>query len=290
MVDVTVYSDYSTDCQPGGLLDTALSLGGVVSWSGADGDTATAKGDRSGAVAPERREAAGGLSLINKVPAVQVVDTRTGDSWVVDANKARLSRMRRRVRSWAGALSDVLSDGRRYRKVMITLTYRPGVDWEPGQIRAFMKRVRRSLGRGLVGYAWVAEMQRRGVVHYHVLLVVRRGVRIPKPDSAGWWSHGMTRIETARSLFYILTYTGKEYQKAGYPKGLRLFAVWVSKAAVTAAVYLSFRLSALPRWLADMVADAVQRLGVLPRRRSGGGWEFVDTVLRSPFRVRVVYV
>jgi hypothetical protein len=133
------------------------------------------------------------LSTTNKVTLgkkrrVLVQNAETGEGWEIDPDAARLSRLRRRVHAWADALRDYTQDNRKYRKVMITLTYRPGVEWQPGHIRVFMRRLRKRLRAALVAYAWVAEMQRRGAVHYHVLLVVRRGASIPRPDDAGLWS------------------------------------------------------------------------------------------------------
>lgn len=265
------------------LVAEALRLGGRVVERRGRARTAERRRSEAGGAQPRR-----GLSFINKVTRleVEVVDGRTGEVFVVDQHKARIARMRRRVKAWSEALKDYIH-GRRYRVVMITLTYRPGVEWQPGHIRDFMRRVRRGLGDGLVGYAWVAEMQLRGAVHYHVLLVVRRGVSIPKPDKAGWWLHGLTRIETARTVFYILKYTGKEHQKVGFPKGLRVFAVWIAKDVLTAVERLRFRLSALPSWLVNVVSDTVFSVLELPRRKSGGGWCLGGRVYRSPYRVRL---
>jgi len=283
--------DYSINFQGcehrSGLLAEALRLGGVIAKRERRAAAATTAEER--AAQPDREAVGRGLSLKNKVPEVQAVNTETGEMFVIDPQKARLSRMRRRVKAWSDALKRYIH-GRRYRMVMITLTYKPGQDWEAGHIRAFMKRVRRRLGAGLVGYAWVAEMQKRGAVHYHVLLVVKRGTSIPRPDKAGWWCYGSTRIETARTVYYILSYTGKEYQKVGYPKGLRIFAVWIAKDVITAVERLYFRLSALPAWLANRVAAVVLERRQFPKRRRGGGWLLGGEVYRSPWRVKIRYV
>jgi len=215
-----------------------------------------------------------GLSLINKV---------TGDVIQTDASRSRIARMRRRVRSWAKSLDGVITDG--HRVVMVTLTYRDVDGWRPNHIRDFMLRLRRRLGGQLIAYSWVAELQLRGAVHYHVLLVVKKGTNVPFPDDE-LWEHGFTRIETAKTVYYIVKYTGKEYQKVGrFPKGLRMFAVWMSKA-VDAVRYWSYRLSALPQWLGDIVFS-IADFSSWPCRAVGGGWWYRGDRYHSPWIVLV---
>jgi hypothetical protein len=146
---------------------------------------------------------------------------------VLDNWKVRYNRMRKRVADWVNVLT-IYSD---IKFVMITLTYAPENNWEPNHIRAFIKSVRKVLKNRLYGYAWVAELQKRGVIHYHVMLVVPDdlaiGDELPYPDEAGYWPYGFTRTENARTPFYLVTYLGKEYQKdfSKFPKGIRVFAV-----------------------------------------------------------------
>jgi hypothetical protein len=110
---------------------------------------------------------------------------------------------------------------------MITLTYKGVDDWQPKDITSFIRKMRTKLGDGLLAYCWVAELQKRGALHYHVLVWVKKGTRIPYPDKAGWWTGGMTSIVKARSPYYVLTYVSKEYQKDfdKFPKGARVYAV-----------------------------------------------------------------
>lgn len=219
-----------------------------------------------------------GLSIKNKV---------TGEVIETDTHTIRISRMRKRVRAWAELMKGL--DQSKVRAVMVTLTYRGVDDWRPNHIRDFMVKYRRAIKGDLHGYAWVAELQRRGAVHYHIILVVSRGTQVPKPD--GYWSYGLTRIETARTVYYIAKYTGKEYQKGGegivYPVGLRMFAVWVSRGAVDPLRYFSFRISAFPSWLGAIVASVASAVVKLPARRPGGGWLFAGKVYRSPYIVQV---
>lgn len=217
-----------------------------------------------------------------------IKNTATGESFPVDRRRSRVRRMQKRVHSWAQFIQPGLQKrSARYREVMITLTYKDADAWRPNQIRDFMTLCRFCLGADLLAYAWVAEMQQREAVHYHVILVVNRGTFIPKPDEYGWWEYGSTKIETARSLYYIVTYTGKEYQKmAKFPKGLRMFSTWISKNLVQPAAFFFHHLTALPAWL----AAEVQQLGCSSeewseraRRKNGGGWLFMGECFKSPF-------
>lgn len=154
---------------------------------------------------------------------------QTGEVSVIDTFAIRLWKMRRAIKQWAGVM-DMLSDELKVRKVFITLTYEGVDDYKPGQITEYIKALKRVLGTRpnlLYGFAWIAEMQERGAVHYHVILVVPSRVHVPTPDISGMWIHGMSQIQTARSAYYLLTYTGKEYQKdfERYPKSCRTYSV-----------------------------------------------------------------
>jgi hypothetical protein len=88
-------------------------------------------------------------------------------------------------------------------------------------------------------------------------------------------------------VYYIVKYAGKEYQKAGeYPKGLRMFAVWMSINAVDAVRYWSYRLSALPQWLSAIV-DSIADFSQWPKRAKSGGWWYRDKRYHSPWIVVV---
>ena len=213
-----------------------------------------------------------GLSLINKV---------TGEMIDTDTHRLRLSRMRRRVKAWADAWGKVY-DPNRHRMVMVTLTYKDKDGWRPNHIRDFMRSFRRAIKGKLLAYAWVAELQKRGAVHYHVLLVVARGTKVPLPDK--YWRHGMTRIETAKTPWYIVKYTSKGDGDGDYPSGLRVFAVWISVHAVPELIRYNFRLSVLPGWLREIVQSVGEGF---PVRRPGGGWLYQGRVFRSPWAVMI---
>lgn len=229
-----------------------------------------------------------GLSNINKVlePGTFVIrDKRTGQQFTLSYAKTRITRLRRRVFAWAKTLNTL--DRHKNRTVMLTLTYARVEDWQKNQIREFMLIVRKHLKDGLLAYAWVAELQQRGAVHYHVLLVVRKGSKIPQPDRAGWWPWGLTRTETAKTPFYIAKYTGKEYQKVGpFPKGLRIFAVWLSDDLVSGQEYWYFRLSSLPGWFREVILSLpISRHFGDWKRAPGGGWEYEGRCFESPYEL-----
>lgn len=241
-----------------------------------------------------------GLSPSNKVHEFESVsgDTRllnkvTGEVLELTPemkHKFRLSRMQSRVYAWANAVKAFggLKGGRSYRQVMITLTYAPDVQWSPNHIRDFIKGLRRVCGDNLLAYAWVSEMQARGVPHYHVFAVVRKGTRIPKPDKPfgqrghKLWPHGMSKIETAKSAFYLVKYTGKEHQKEGFYKGMRIFAVWIAKGILDEVEQRRFRVSSLPRWLQKRVIDHITHKDYEhPKPAQGGGWLVMGEIMKS---------
>jgi len=123
--------------------------------------------------------------------------------------------------------SAVGKGGFRHRALLVTLTYRPDVYWSPRHISNYLQHVRKwCISRGAtVRYVWVAELQKNGRVHYHVLFWLPAHLSMPKPDKQGWWPHGMSRIEVARkAVGYLVKYASKGRSKSGewFPKGCRL--------------------------------------------------------------------
>jgi hypothetical protein len=168
------------------------------------------------------------------------LDKLTGKVITVDTVKARYDRMRKRIKSWADVIGEIPGS----RLVMVGLTYRPGDEYHPNHIRDFMSRVKRKLGDGLLGYAWVSELQERGALHYHVCMYLRKGTRFPLPDKAGWWPHGASKVVTAKSPYYMLSYTKKKYQKDydKFPLGCHAFAVWIREDIMAEKLrYLSLK-------------------------------------------------
>lgn len=232
-----------------------------------------------------------GLSNYNKVllwttlMEFLVWNRITGEVFKMDTEQARLARLRRRIFKWAEVMAEHHA---RYQVVMITLTYRRASQWRAGHIKGFMAWAREHAAGRLVGYAWVMEMQARGVPHYHVLLVMEAPYkRLPKPDESKGWTHGSSRIEKARTLYYIAKYASKVSQKGDRPpKGARQFCVWANPAKCEDYKRENLRRSAFPAYIRDFLSGLP--FSSRPRvKRMAGGFEVNGVFIESPFRIQV---
>ena len=150
-------------------------------------------------------------------------DKITHKAWVIDNDKTRLRRMRRDVFTWVGVtLPYVKNDGCTY--AMYGLTYAVKGTWGKKDIHKFLRKVKNYFGTNLKGYCWVMETQSRGVEHYHVVICVKKGVHIPKPDDVGWWEKGSSHTTFKAFPYYIAKYLGKDKQHNFdlYPIGSRI--------------------------------------------------------------------
>lgn len=115
--------------------------------------------------------------------------------------------------------------GFRVRAAMVTCTYRPGEVWNPRHVSHALQCARKwhkRLGQKM-SYVWVAEMQARGAVHYHLIFWLRVGYKMPKWDDRGWWPHGKTQMEWARNgVGYVAKYASKGAEGPPFPKGIRI--------------------------------------------------------------------
>lgn len=215
--------------------------------------------------------------------ALVIEDTRNGQQTRIDRVESRVNHLKKRAWTWANVVKPVVEGRHEYVLKMVTLTYAPGVDWQPNHIRDYMLSVRKSLVDALCAYAWVAELQKRGAVHYHVLLWVKGDVYLPTPDKSGAWAHGMSKVEIARTPFYIFKYAQKGFDSdLTFPRGLRLFAVWIREGFVSDFERYVFRMSALPGWLSDIIEPAIDEF---PVRTRGGGWAIGSFWVASPFEL-----
>jgi hypothetical protein len=121
---------------------------------------------------------------------------------------------------------------------MVTLTYRGVDDWRADHISTASERFRRHCARLRIPcrYLWVAELQKRGAVHYHLVAWLPKGVQMPHWDretttasgrkTAPFWSHGMTNVEKARTgVGYLMKYLSKLDEVTAFPPHLRLYGV-----------------------------------------------------------------
>lgn len=214
------------------------------------------------------------------------------------ALERRLGRLRRRFNAW-GEVIDKWDRGK-VRMMQIRLSYPVDGSWEANDIREFMRRLRVSVGKDLLAYAWVVERtETAGALHYHVYVVLRRGHdNLPFPDQSGLWVHGSSNVrrvdnEVGSWRYLVSSYGGKQRQKSGpFPRGMRMFCCWIREGLVSGAEEVEYRLSVLPVWLADRVRERwlVERSGewvraLWPYRDEFGEWWVGNLRVRSPWRL-----
>lgn len=141
-----------------------------------------------------------------------------GDSFQFDPKKLRPQRLKDTIREAARQYEEEcgFEDLRRgrsaYRRLFVTLTYAENTRGNPRDVSECLKRMRHWAARigARVRYAWVAELQKRGALHYHLLVWLPRHLHLPKLDRRGWWRHGMTNVQTARNpVGYLVKYASK---------------------------------------------------------------------------------
>jgi hypothetical protein len=169
------------------------------------------------------------------------------------------------------------------RMVMYTLTYKGAGDWEPRHISGFCRWLK---AKGSTGYVWVAELQRRGAVHYHILSLLPNGQKWIKPsEDSGGWSRGFTWVtDGIEKPFYIMKYLqkgSKDGRFAKFPKGLRLYGVANRVARRMCFEDASaYRRSALPGWFRDGTNDLIV---VRSSYRANGGVSVGGLLAISPY-------
>ena len=187
------------------------------------------------------REAAGLVSLSTTcqsgVSGLSVADFMA-DTIEIDHQKARITRMQKSVGMSAKALHHLGAKNQRI--WMLTLTYRgTNRDWRPEHISRYLDGLRKwhksRTGSKKVRYVWVAELQKRGVIHYHVCVWLDNGLTPPKPDSCWrmkgqtqWpmWDHGMSnRVRAKHPVAYLMKYASKGTSEGKFPHGARISGV-----------------------------------------------------------------
>lgn len=150
---------------------------------------------------------------------------------VVERIKSRLRKMKHGVITNARLMEETCArqHGRMGRKkwwcAFVTLTYKPGEAWQPNHLRDTLTAARewhKRLGIKM-RYVWVAEMQERGAVHYHVIFWMPNGYKLPKFDTRGWWPYGSSEVKKARNpVGYLAKYASKGDDGPAFPKGIRI--------------------------------------------------------------------
>lgn len=230
---------------------------------------------------PGPRSGPGSTGLVSNTTS----GTRDRLKLEIDRDASRCKRMKRAI-SHSARLIDFASSGDRvrYRRTFITLTYRNEDDWQAGHISAFRDRLRQWCKRQgfKCRFVWVAELQKRGALHYHMLVWVPRRCMVPKPDRRGWWSHGSTNIKEAQhAVSYIAKYASKTTpdQAAKYPKGARMHGA----GGLDPDSRRHIRYWQSPLWVRDALT------GRADIRKVQGGYcdKFTGEFLPSPWKVEV---
>ena len=231
---------------------------------------------------------AGGDGRSPAAPAGLVYSSRTSQprgvgavsgSLLMAASGLRVAGMRRGVKAAARCIQEVALAGvGRVTPWMVTLTYAKVDGWGRKHVSEYLNCVRKWGERNgfAVPYVWVAELQKRGAVHYHVVLWLPVRMQLPKADKAGWWRHGMSqRVRAIKPIGYLLKYATKGDEGA-FPRGLRLFGYGGLTAGGRSVRYWL----CLPGWVHHR-ARSFQRITRLP----GGLWlvEQTGEVWRSPW-------
>jgi len=248
------------------------------------------------------REAHPGLRLcwaclqLNKVNAPSDLEPPgklLGDG-LLPVSLLRVRKLRRTVRSYAEGLEaeNKASTGKRSARLrmwFVTLTYRDATPWKPTDVREYLQRVRVWAKRKgfRLRYVWVAEMhekrfERTGLAkpHYHLLLWIPAALSLPLSDKRGWWKHGHTSTERARTVGYLVKYTSKAHHGDGlaYPEGMRIYGVGGMEGDG-----LNFHRHAMkPAWMRERIpcGEKWKRTeGGILRQQTGEWWQCPYSVL-----------
>jgi hypothetical protein len=205
----------------------------------------------------------------------------------VDPQAKRLKRMRSTVNHAARLLhfdAHTERHAQLWNKKFLTLTYADLGDWEPGHFTAFRKAMREWCHRRGVRlrFVWVAELQKRGALHYHVIVWLPKGKYLPFADAQGWWPHGRTNIVNAQSpIGYITKYASKatSADALGFPKGARI----CGHGGLTGEGRRHVRYWNSPIWVREALT------GKADIRKVVGGYmdKFTGEFLPSPWRVEI---
>ena len=181
---------------------------------------------------------------------------RGNDRLFIDLLKLRLVTLRRRIFAWSRVI-DAITKQPGVKMAMYRLSYDTAgtlvkaSEWQALDISLFMQRLRARMGKRLLAYAWVAELQIRGVIHYHVCIVYRGYAPMPdrsyhsKDARKHWrsfnrmWEKGSSHTDLeVRSPYYMASYCKKAYQKdyLHFPMGAHAWAVWISDAGLKASL------------------------------------------------------
>lgn len=190
----------------------------------------------------EARSASGLVSVSTTCRSGSAVVDWAENCITIDPKQARVTRLRKGL---GIAAKQLHNQGAKNQQIwMQTLTYKgDNRNWRPEHISRYLDGLRKwhyaRTGKKAVRYAWVAELQQRGVIHYHVIVWLQGGLTPPKGDQpwksvdrkgvTEWhppmWPHGMSRRDKASApVAYLMKYASKiESKNVGtFPHGARI--------------------------------------------------------------------
>jgi hypothetical protein len=208
----------------------------------------------------------------NRKAATRELQSAVG-AFEIDKAAKRYSGLRRAVGFAARAHAVSEKGSRTDQAWMVTLTFAgDNSDWKPEQLTRAMNAYRNwCVRQGFSSrYVWVAELQKRGVIHYHIAAWLPRGIRMPKWDACGWWHEGMTNtLKAKHATAYLMAYLkkGDLDARGSLPKGARNYGVGG----------LDHSLRRARRWL-TLPAFVQGNSSIWDdwRRVKGGGWNSPD--------------
>lgn len=167
---------------------------------------------------------------------------------------------------------------RRWVPVMVTLTYRAEVEWQPEHITKYVNRVQMYAKRkgGKLPYCWVMELTKKGKPHYHCIFWIPVGWLLPKSDVRGWWEHGDTNTCRAHNPYgYLAKYASKcqgpKSTEGGYlhdfPKGARIHGI----GGLT-----DYEAAVVAWWKLPKALRRGEEGSHKWRRQDGGGWRCIE--------------
>jgi len=173
----------------------------------------------------------------------------------------RFKKMHHGVITTARLIADSMK-GYRFDALMVTLTYkaRTAQAYSVKDVSVYIERLRKWYKRTHphvpLRYVWVLEDQQDGTPHYHVIVWVPKGMRLPMADRSRMWTHGSTNIKKAtHAVGYLAHYAAKLAKNNSdifraskvLPKGAR---IW-SRGGLTEVQRTIFRWWRLPSYLRD---------------------------------------
>jgi hypothetical protein len=207
-------------------------------------------------------------------------------------------------------------DLEKFRPKFITLTFAEIVEsWKAERaIQKFLDALRhwakRECGVKVLPYFWTSEVQERGALHYHILVL--GAPFLSKKRLVSWWSYGFVDIravdDIGRAFKYLAKYLWKwgkiwdtldvseNDEVAALPVWWFLFSVFSRRRYGFSKWFQLSAIERIPQWLRIDLAE-LGFLDILRKasRAVGGGWrlEFVDDdvgemssyVVSSPYKV-----